>query len=56
MTANSAFYDIPQYIGSFTASFVFQNSTTNDREGFVFAMQNEGTNAVGTVGDNYLGY
>ena len=54
--ANSAFYDTPQYIGSFTASFVFQNNATNDGEGFVFAMQTEGTNAVGPVGDNYLGF
>jgi uncharacterized repeat protein (TIGR01451 family) len=54
--ANSAFYDTPQYIGSFTASFVFQNNAANDGEGFVFAMQNEGTNAVGAVGDNYLGF
>jgi len=55
-TANSAFYDTPQNIGSFTASFVFQNLQANDGEGFVFALQNQGTNAVSTVGGNYLGY
>ena len=56
MTANSAFYDIPQYIGSFTASFTFQNLQANDAEGLVFALQNQGTNAVSTVGGNYLGF
>jgi len=55
-TDNSAFYDTPQYIGSFTASFVFQNLQGGDGEGFVFAMQNQGTNAVSVVGGNYLGY
>jgi uncharacterized repeat protein (TIGR01451 family) len=56
MTANSAFYDTPQYIGSFTASFVFKNLQANDGEGFVFALQNQGTNAVSAVGGNYLGF
>ena len=55
-TANSAFYDIPQDIGSFTASFVFQNLQANDAEGLVFALQNQGTNAVSAVGGNYLGF
>ena len=54
--ANSAFYDIPQYIGSFTASFVWQNNSNIDQAGFCFVLQNEGPNAVGNVGGNYLGY
>lgn len=54
--ANSAFYDIPQYIGSFTASFVWVNASSSDQAGFAFVLQNQGTNAVGQVGNNYLGY
>jgi uncharacterized repeat protein (TIGR01451 family) len=54
--ATSAFYVTPQYIGSFTASFTWQNASNTDQAGFVFAMQNDGTNAVGEVGGNYLGF
>src|ERR1039458_852409 len=54
--ATSAFYGVPQYIGSFTASFVFYNAFPNDEAGFVFVLQNEGPNAVGNVGGNFLGF
>jgi uncharacterized repeat protein (TIGR01451 family) len=54
--ANSAFYNFPQYIGQFAASFVFQNNAASDQAGFVFVLQNQGPTAVGAVGGNDLGY
>ncbi|MGA3179041.1 MAG: hypothetical protein ABSF38_01715 [Verrucomicrobiota bacterium] len=54
--ANTAFYDTPQYIGGFTASFVFKNAAETDDAGIAFVLQNEGVNAVGQVVYNDLGY
>jgi len=55
-SGTSAFYDTPQYIGSFAASFTWQNVQASAGAGFTFCLQNQGTNAVGQVGGNYLGF
>jgi uncharacterized repeat protein (TIGR01451 family) len=55
-SGTSAFFDTPQYIGSFTASFVWQNVQASAGAGFTFCLQNQGVNAVGQVGGNYLGF
>ena len=52
----SAYYDTVQYMGNFTASFVFHNAATTDDAGFAFVLQNDAVTAVGTVVNNNLGY
>jgi uncharacterized repeat protein (TIGR01451 family) len=52
----SAYYDTVQYIGNFTASFVFRNILPTDDAGFAFVLQNDAVTAVGTVVNNNLGY
>ncbi|MGD1083790.1 MAG: hypothetical protein ABSA47_03455 [Verrucomicrobiota bacterium] len=58
---NSAFYDTPENISSFTASFVWQNTQGPNGDGFspadglVFTLQNQGVSAVGGGGSG-LGY
>jgi hypothetical protein len=57
---NSAFYDTPQNISSFTASFVWQNTTglgvgINPADGLTFTLQNQGPTALG-LGGGGLGY
>jgi hypothetical protein len=58
-TANSAFYNTPENISDFTASFVWQNTVANDgydpADGMVFTLQNQGLTAVG-YGGSGLGY
>lgn len=49
--ANSAFYNIPQGIQSFTASFVWQNTVRyGPGDGMVFTLQNQKLTAVGDGG------
>ena len=57
---NSAFYDTPQNISSFTVSFVWQNTTglgvgINPADGLTFTLQNQGPAALG-LGGGGLGY
>jgi hypothetical protein len=58
-TGSSAFYNTPQNISAFTASFVWQNTVASDglspADGFVFTLQNAGVNALGGAGSG-LGY
>jgi hypothetical protein len=53
--ANSAFYDVGQYVGGFVASFIYQ--TSGGADGITFCVQNSpaGTNALGFTGGG-LGY
>lgn len=53
--ANSAFYDVGQYVGGFVASFVYQ--TSGGADGTTFCLQNSsaGTSALGNSGGG-LGY
>jgi len=52
----SAFYNIPQNIGAFTATFTYHNSTSyGPADGFTFTLQNQGLSAVGGYGLN-LGF
>jgi hypothetical protein len=62
--ARSAFFDTPQAIASFTASFTYQNLTGleagggpyggfyNPADGIVFTLQNQGPTAIGAVGSS----
>ncbi|MGO9608908.1 MAG: lectin-like domain-containing protein [Verrucomicrobiia bacterium] len=57
---NSAFYDTPQDISSFTVSYVWQNTTgpgvgINPADGLTFTLQNQGPTALGG-GGGALGY
>jgi hypothetical protein len=50
--ARSAFYNTPQSLSSFVATFTFQNVNTPDStlgaaDGFTFVVQNQGLNAIG---------
>jgi hypothetical protein len=51
--ANSAFYDVGQYVGGFVASFVYQ--TSGGADGATFCLQNSsaGTSALGNSGGGF---
>jgi len=55
----SAFYNTPQNVNAFTASFTYHNATPYDgydpADGMVFVLQNQGLSAVGGYGLN-LGF
>lgn len=56
----SAFYNTPQSVAGFTASFIYQDNLTGESplgvaDGFAFVVQNEGLTAVGGSGSG-LGY
>ena len=55
----SVFFNTPQYVNAFTASFTYHNSTPYDyydpADGFAFVLQDQGLRAVGEYGLN-LGY
>jgi hypothetical protein len=55
--ACSAFYDFPQYIGGFTASYIYKAGGNRGADGTVFCLQNSGgtTNEVGDGGGD-LGF
>ena len=55
--ATSAFYNTPQYIGGFIASFTYTAGGARGADGITFCMENDplGTNAVGG-GGGALGY